>query len=193
MMSASPARRAFAGGLVVAAVMAMSATALAGGKPEDVFAGKVLVSTKRFPATAKSPREFIAKLKKQKTDRIWEDKAKQEWKVHYAAFFKRPIDDLEVTIKLWDVTGGARHMLSSFEVYMNERGERVLLSNVVIERKYFGVNKRILMTIEDHRGRVLASGQFTILGEGERYSGKVSFTEDETKGPDGDDEEKKQE
>jgi hypothetical protein len=37
------------------------------------------------------------------------------------------------------------------------------------------------MTIEN-KGKVLASGRFKILGEGEKFTGKVNFSEDEAQG-----------
>ena len=57
---------------------------------------------------------------------------------------------------------------------------------VVLERKQFGVNKELLVTMES-KGRVLASGRLKILGEGEKFTGKVNFTEDEASGKKGDD------
>jgi hypothetical protein len=161
--------------------------------PEKAFSGKILFSKKRFPTSASSPGSYTAKLKKQRTDKFWENKAKKEWKVYYAAFFKRKYNDLEVTIKLWDVTTGKKQLGGSFEQYLDKRGERVIISYVTLERKYFGVNKKILMTVEDHRGTVYAQGSFRILGEGEKYTGSVSFTEEETKGEIDYDDDKKDE
>lgn len=173
--------------VVLALIGSESAEAKKGKKrggrgPDKVFSGKILFSKKRFPTTAKSPGAYTAKLKKQRSDKFWEDKKKKEWKVYYAAFFKRPYNDLEVTIKLWDVTTGKKQLGGSFEQYLDKRGEKVIISYVTMERKYFGVNKKIIMTVEDHRGTVYAQGSFRILGEGERYTGQVSFTEEETKG-----------
>lgn len=153
-----------------------------GAGPEKVFGGSILTSNKRFPQSAKSVSAYIAALKKARTDKFYEDKAKKQWKIYYAAFFKRPIDDLEVKVKLYDITDGSRRMVSSFEVFLDQRGETALLAYVILEREYFGVNKKIYMTIEDHRGRVLAAGDFKIIGEAEKFDGKVDFTEDETKG-----------
>jgi len=154
-----------------------------GGRgPEKAFSGQVLFSKKRFPMSAGSPGAYTSKLKKQRTDKFWEDKKKKAWRVYYAAFFKRPFNDLEITVKLWDISTGQKQLGGSFEQYLDDRGERVIISYVDLERKFFGVNKQILMTVEDHRGTIYAQGKFKILGEGEHYSGQVSFTEEETKG-----------
>ena len=58
---------------------------------------------------------------------------------------------------------------------------------MVLERKTIGVNKELLMTIEN-KGKVLASSRFKILGEGEKFTGKVDFSEDEANGKKTDDE-----
>lgn len=170
-------------GLILSIVLAAAAgEAEAQRGPEKVFAGKILVSNKRFPLQAKSANAYVAALRKQSKSSFYEDKEKKEWKVHFAAFFKAPLDDLEVLVKLYDITNGGQALLSSFEQYTDARGQRTLISNMRLERKQFGVNKQLLMTIES-RGRVLASGKFKILGEGERYTGKVDFSEEEaTKG-----------
>jgi hypothetical protein len=175
--------------LVAAAAALFAVVALgdayAGGKgsqPEKVFGGEILTSDKVFPGSAKSAQAYIASLKKQRKDRFWEDKENKRWKVYYAAFFKRPLNDLEVTIKLWDVSAGSKQMIQAFEQYLDRRGETAIISHILLERRYFGVNKKILMTIETHQGAVLAAGDFQILGEGEKFSGKVDFSEDDTKG-----------
>jgi hypothetical protein len=148
-----------------------------GSSVERKFGGQILTSDKRFPTSARSESAYISALNKQKKTRLWENKADQEWNIHFAAFFKQPLGDLEYTVKLYDVTRG-QHLLSSFEQYTTSADQRSLLSSLTLQRKQFGVNKRILMTIEV-RGRVVASGRFEIAGQAEKYTGKVDFTEDD--------------
>jgi hypothetical protein len=180
--SARPLFALVLGVLVSMALIASGGAAHAQRGPEKTFAGKILVSSKRFPTEAKSANAYVAALKKQAKTNLYEDKEKKEWKVYFAAFFKAPLDDLEVVVKLYDITSGGQQVLASFEQFTDARGQRTLISNMKLERKQFGVNKHILMTIES-RGRVLASGRFKILGEAERFSGKVDFSEEEaTKG-----------
>jgi hypothetical protein len=182
--------------LVVAAVLGMApglgpiglgaGTAHAQRGPEKVFAGKVLLSAKRFPLQAKSANAYVSALRKQAKTTFLEDREKKEWKIHFAAFFKAPLDDLEVIIKIYDITGGGQALLSSFEQFTDQRGQRTLISSMRLERKQFGVNKHLLITVET-RGRVLASGRFKIVGEADRYSGKVDFSEDDAKKGEGED------
>jgi hypothetical protein len=165
--------------LVIGLVAAGAAPAQAQRGPEKVFAGKVLLSPKRFPVQAKSANAYVAALKKQSKTTFLEDKANKEWKIHFAAFFKAPLDDLEVVIKLYDISNGGQAMLATFEQFLDGRGQRSLISNMKLERKQFGVNKHLLITVES-RGRVLATGRFKIVGEADRYSGKVDFSEEDT-------------
>lgn len=151
--------------------------------PEKTFAGKVILSAKRFPTTAKSARAYTTAIRKLSKRDFMEDKANQNWKIHFAAFLNKPLDDLEVLVKLYDVTGGAKTMLASFEQYTDTRGQRTIISSFTLERKSVGVNKNVIIELE-HRGRRLAAGQFRILGEAERYSGKVDFSEDDTQSKD---------
>jgi hypothetical protein len=147
--------------------------------PEDVFAQKIITSAKRLPTSASSKGEYIAKLRKMSTQNFQEDRERKRWKVFYAAFFQRPLDDLEVTVKLYDVTGGQPpKLVTSFEQYLERRGQRTFNADVVLERQFFGVNRQILMSIEN-RGRRLASTKFKILGQAERFTGKVDFSDEE--------------
>ena len=57
---------------------------------------------------------------------------------------------------------------------------------MILQRKQFGVNKQLMITLESH-GKTLAVGKFKIIGEAEKLSGKVDFSDDDTKGS-GDDE-----
>jgi hypothetical protein len=166
--------------LVIALVFGLVAIASAGkaSKVERKFGGKILLSDKKFPSAAKSEGAYISKLQRQKRIKFWENKATKEWKIHFAAFFKRPLADLEYTIKIYDVSGGSQQLLTSFEQYTDSSDQRSLLSYLILDRKSFGVNKRLMMTIES-QGRVVAAAKFQILGEAERFKGKVDFSEEE--------------
>lgn len=165
-----------AGALTIA--FALGNTALAGKTPFD---GKVVTSHKRIPTSAKSKKAYFAKLRKQKRTKFQENKEKKQWKIYFAAFFKRPLNDLEVTIKLYDVTDKTPHLKSAFESYLSDRGQTELISYLKLDREKFGVNRDILMVVEN-RGRKLAQGKFKIVGEAEKFKGKVDFTDEETKG-----------
>lgn len=164
---------------LVFALVRASAPAAADTNPEKVFAGKIITSDKRFPTRAKSGAAFVAAIRKQSKTSFQEDKATKTWKIYFAAFFRRGLGDIEVVVKLYDNGQPGRPMVASFEQYVSERGSKSLLSEFTLERKLVGVNRDLNMVLEVG-GQVVASGKFKILGEGERYTGKVDFSADET-------------
>jgi hypothetical protein len=176
--------------LVRAAFAALVGMALVGAgsaaharNPEDVFRGEIITSARSIPLSSKSKDAYIATLRKLKTTRFLEDRERKQWKVHFAAFFRRPLNDLEVTIKIFDVSGRGQRLLATFEQYMDKRGANSLTSQMTLEREQFGVNKKLMMVMES-RGKVLAAGRFAIVGQGEKGGGKVDFTEEESQATD---------
>jgi hypothetical protein len=169
--------------LLVSSVLlvAFMASPAAANDPNRVFNGKIMLSSKRFPLSAKSKAAYTAAIKKQSQTNFREDKAKQSWKIYFAAFLKKPLNDVEYVIKFYELGRGTQQLLGASESFNDERGQRTIVSNITLEKKSFGVNKQLLMTIEN-KGQVLASGRFKILGEGERFTGKVNFSEEEAAG-----------
>jgi hypothetical protein len=165
--------------LVAAMALSLVVSTLAASDAEaNKFAGKIVTSDKRIPSSASSKSAYFAQLRKQSRDKFWEDKEKKEWKIHYAAFFKSALNDLEVTVKIYDITNGQKRMVAAYEQWLQGRGQKELISFITLDREKYGVNRQILMTVEN-RGRVLAQGKFKILGQAEKFSGKVEFTEEE--------------
>ena len=154
-----------------------SHTPEANANPEKVFRGQILTSNKSFPTKAKSKRAYVKKLRKLKKTRFVENTKTKSWKIHYAAFFRRPLNDLEVTVKMFDITNGKKKLVNSYEQYLDRRGEKSVVSYITLERDFFGVNKQILMVMES-RNYVLAQARFYIIGVGEKSSGEVDFTKD---------------
>src|SRR5688572_3697872 len=161
-------------------VMLAGGSALA-GDPNQVFKGKIMLSTKRFPLTAKSKDAYISAVRKQSTSNFQENKTNGTWKIYFAAFLSRPLNDVEYVIKFYELGGGSQQLLGASEAFNDERGQNTIVSNITLEKKSFGVNKQLMMTIEN-RGSVLASAKFKILGEDERFTGKVNFSEEEAAG-----------
>lgn len=153
------------------------------GDPNQVFKGKIMLSKKRFPLTAKSKNAYIAAVRKQSTTNFYENKENGTWKIYFAAFLNRPLNDVEYVIKFYELGRGTQQLLGASEAFNDERGQKTIVSNITLDKKSFGVNKQLLMTIEN-RGKVYASARFKIFGEGERYTGKVDFSEEEAAGRD---------
>jgi hypothetical protein len=152
------------------------------------FAGRIMLSDKRYPASAKSLAAFNAQINKQSKSNFAEDKEKKNWTIYFAGFLKTPLNDVEYVVKLYELSGKSQQLLQSFEQYTDERGQTALLSKMVLDHKSVGVNKELLMTLES-KGKVLATTRFKILGQGEKYTGKVDFSEEEANGKKKDDDE----
>ena len=165
--------------LVLFAVRAGSAGAK---KPEDVFGGKILISNQPFPTQAKSVDAYVGALKKNIKEVIEEDKENKQWRVYFAAFLKQPINDIEVSVKVIDITNGARRQVDSFEQYLSNKTARAYVSSVTLKRgdglSGYEPNSKLQMIL-DYRGRVVAQAVFVIKGEGRKYKGTVDFSEEE--------------
>lgn len=155
--------------------------------PNQAFAGRIMLSSKRFPQQAKSPSAYTAAIRKQAQTSFAEAKDTHTWKIYFAGFLKAPLNDLEYVIKLYELTGKSQRLLMSFDQFTDERGRQTIISNMTLDKKQVGVNKELLMTMES-KGKVLASSQFKIVGEGEKFTGKVDFTAEEANGKKADDE-----
>ena len=169
-------------GICVALLACTSSAALAERKPEDVYGGKILISDTPFPTSAKSVSAYVGALKKNTKEVILEDKENKQWRVYFAAFLKQPVNDLEVSVKVWDITNGARRQVDSFEQYLSNKTARAYVSQVTLKRgdglSGYEPNSKLQMTL-DYRGRVVAQTVFFIKGEGRKYKGVVDFSEDE--------------
>lgn len=175
-------RRSFLLALVAAATVALVpvAPAAAGGGPEKAFAGKIIISDKRFPTSAKSPSAYTAAVKKQAKTKLQEDKEKQSWRVYFAAFLKKLPADVEVQVRVLDASTRPATLLTSFDQYLDTREQRSIVSSFTLQRSVVGVNKTLTIQIESG-GVVLATGKVDVLGEAVKYSGKVDFSEGDTK------------
>lgn len=170
--------------LLLAAVAAVGGGVANAAKPEDVFKGKIIITKGRLPMKFSSPGAFVSALQKQKTDKIWPTEEKDAdhgtWNIEYIAFFAQPLNDSEIQVKFFDITNGDKRYVAGDPQYTRERGSRIFGSSIQLGKPEFDVRKHYMMTIES-RGRAIATTTFWLLGKGANYSGKVEFTDEETK------------
>jgi hypothetical protein len=150
-----------------------------GPAPEDLLKGRIIISDKPLPTHWNSVGSYVSQMKALNKGTLWYDKKTGKLTVQYAAFFARPVDDVQVNLVLYDVTNGAHTKKVETENFM-QRGDRVLFNSVEFDKEDIEGNKKYMMTLED-RHRIIASGTFILREEGPHYSGKVTFTEEETK------------
>jgi len=153
-------------------------------KPEDVFGGRILVSDQPFPTNARSEDAYIDAIKKAARDRILEDKESKQWRVFFAAFFKQPPNDLEINVRVYDVTNGSRRLVDTFEQYLSNATTRAYVSDVKLRRGDgtggYDPNSKINMVMESH-GRVIADATFYIVGEVKKGPTTVDFSQPDGK------------
>jgi hypothetical protein len=150
-----------------------------GPAPEDILKGRVIISDKRLPQSWNSASAYASQLKALNKGTIWYDKKSGKVTLQYAAFFAHPVNDVQVMLNLTDITNGAHQNKASTEQFMT-KGDRVLFNSVEFDKEDIEGNKKYLLTLTS-RGQVLASGTFILREEGPHYSGKVTFTDDDTK------------
>jgi hypothetical protein len=165
---------------VIAACLVLGAVASAKGTtPADVLAGKIIISDKRLPTSWNNVGSYVSTLKGMNKGTLWYDKKSGKLTVQYAAFFSQPVNDVQVMLALYDITNGAHTQKTTTEQFMN-KGDRALFNAVEFDKEDIEGNKKYLMTLST-RGRTIASGTFILREEGPHYSGKVTFTDDDTK------------
>jgi len=159
-------------------------SAVEAAKPEDVFKGKIILTKDRLPSRFSSESAFVQAIKSKQIDKVWpkEEKGADEgsWVLEYIAFFARPLNDSEITVKFFEITHGEKRYVASDPQYTREKGSRVFGANITVAKPEFDVNKRYLMNLESG-GRVIATTTFWLRGKGAQYSGKVEFSDSETK------------
>jgi hypothetical protein len=153
-------------------------------KPEDVFKGRIIVTAGRLPTRFASEGAFVAAVRNQSVDKVWpkEEKGNDHavWKIEYVAFFAKPLNDNEITVKFWEISPGQQRYVAGDEQYIREKGSRIFASSIELTKPDFETNKKYSMTIE-RGGRVLARTEFWLRGKGPNYSGKVEFSDAEAK------------
>lgn len=162
--------------VAILVALSVAGTLLWANGPHEAFSGRILFSAQRFPVSAKSPASSTAALRKQAATSFQENKASKNWKIYFAAFLKSKLAGTEYTLKIYAIDRGKNTLLATLPQFTDSRGQDAILSALTLERKEFGVNRELLIDIEA-QGKVLAAGRLKILGEGEKYSGKVNFNE----------------
>ena len=170
-------------GLFIALLVLALARPGQAAKPEDVFKGKIIITKNRLPMHFSSGGAFISAVQKSKIDKIQPTEEKGEtgkWNIEYIAFFAQPLDDSEIQVKFYDITGGDKKYVAGDPQMTRERGSRIFSASIELAKPEFDVRKHYMMTMES-RGRVIATTSFWLLGKGANYSGKVEFSDAEAK------------
>lgn len=136
-------------------------------RPEDVFAGKVLILKKRPRSYYRKAGQFISFLRTHSTKVVYEQPEDRLWSFETMAFFRRPLGDYEVEMVFYDIENGRskskRRFVDSYPQYTQDRNTRILSGKVKLVRPQFDANRRYML-VAQHRGRELAQGEFSTKG-----------------------------
>ena len=148
---------------------------------QRAFRGQVVITQKRPPSRFRSQGQFIHWLRVNKKKHLWPEKDKKRWTFEFMAFFSRPLNDLECKIRFFDVTEGKK-FIAADSFYTPQRGQRILASNMTLEKPRFSIDRKYLMQVISPRGNVLLSSTtFWLRGQKEVYSGRVTFSDEEAR------------
>ena len=151
-------------------------------KPENVFRGQAVVTKKRLKTRYPSGEAFIAALKKNRISKVWPKVQTSDediqWTVEYVAFFKRPLNDTEVRIVFYDITGRAKVTVASMHQYTSSRKTRVYFADARLSTPDFQMNHRYEMVLYRRRTKI-ASAKFWLRAKRDRNSGRVEFSDEE--------------
>jgi hypothetical protein len=163
---------ALAPGLAALPVLfALTATAL---EPEDVFAGRMIISEHELPMEYSSARKYVKKMKQLQRTSI--RLATIKTKLYYAAFFAKPVRDVQVDVVLYDVTDGTRVKKNAWETFLASPSDRALFGNFEFDRSELAANRKYQLVIAT-RGRIIASGEVHLSASVVRRTQELDFSE----------------
>ena len=144
--------------------------------------GRIVITKRKPPFRFRGRGHMMRFLRKYRVKHLWPRKTnKKQWKFEFMAFFKRATRDVQVKVKFFDITSAPKRFLAGDSIYLSSRKQKILSSNMVLEKPRFQVNRKIQMYITNSRNVVLAKTRFWLRGKGERYSGRVTFSDKEAK------------
>ena len=89
----------------------------------------------------------------------------------------KPLNDLELTISLYDDEVTPKHHINSFAMMLMQKNEKILTQHMRLHRPDFESNHRYMMEITSKKV-IKASQAFNLRGVPVVYSGEVDFSED---------------
>lgn len=152
------------------------------GGPEDILKGQLIISDSSFPMKWSSPGAYASQLRGMHKKSLSYDKKTGKLQVYYAAFFAKGVPDIQVNFVIYDITNGmaSKAKKGAWEAFLGHKNERALFNSIELDKEDIEMNKKYLFAIEYH-SQIIAKGEIILKGEAPKYSGKVDFSEEDTK------------
>lgn len=147
----------------LAAALCLFATEADARKPADVFKGKIIMSTKPFPARFSSDSRFVSHMKKVDTKTFTYGDEAESLNIEFMAFFRSAYGGTEFPVMVYDVTEG-RRQVATFPIYPDptQKSTRILASYARLTKETFpDENRKYEMAITSG-GKIIAKTTFTI-------------------------------
>lgn len=165
--------------LVVIASITVASLAMA--EVANRYGGQVLLFNKRPPSRWANDGVFHRFVSQHKVMSVNEQE-NGNWRIEYMAFFKRPVNDREVTVRFYNAQDSSGRYLTSYTLYLNDMRQRIVGGAVTLERPDFQPNRYYKITVAN-QGRTLAQlTKFALTGTEPERNGEVNFTLEETRG-----------
>jgi hypothetical protein len=166
--------------IIIAASFTVVSMAMA--EVANRYGGRVLLFSKRPPSRWANDGVFHRFVNQHKINSV-DENDEGEWRVEYMAFFRRAVNDREVTVRFYNAGDASGRYLTSYTLYLNDLRQRIVGGNVTLERPDFQPNRYYKITVAN-RGKTLAQlTKFALTGQEVKRSGEVNFSVEDTRGP----------
>lgn len=121
--------------------------------PEKKFAGKIIVSEKRFPSRFDSDAAMIKHMKKVNTHELFAS-GESEWEFEYMAFLKKPVGTLQAAVTFYDVsTPGRETLIDTYTFYPDKTSHKIINGFQRLSREKFQKDRKYLMVFSRGYGQ----------------------------------------
>lgn len=121
--------------------------------PEKKFAGKIIVSEKRFPSRFDSDEAMIKHMKKANTHELFAS-GESDWEFEYMAFLKKPVGTLQAAVTFYDVSNpGSETLIDTYTFYPDKTSHKIINGFQRLARGKFQKDRKYLMVFSRGYGQ----------------------------------------
>lgn len=144
---------------------------------------RVVVTQSEVPQ-GMTERKLIAFAKSHQAKRLMETKdaplKQRKWLADMVVAFNVSPADSEYHALFYDVTGGNRRFVDDMAIMVSDPKQRTFLQKLKLRRSQFEPGRKYEIVVTVRRNEV-GKLQFETVGEHERRSGRVDFTDEQAK------------
>ena len=157
------------------------------GPPEAEAAkrlrAKIFITQKRIPKNL-NERKLISFAKANRAKSLKEQTgkplAKRKWIADMVVAFNAPPGDFEYHALFFDISGGGRRYVDDLATMIGDKTRRTFLQKIKLRKPMFEPGKKYEVVITIRRAEI-ATAQFETSGQQKKRTGRVDFSDDETK------------